>query len=111
MSETTEKFGFQVPIGVAESKKIDNENDNKFWQDTIKKEMENSQLAFQLLGPEDKSPVGYKEITCNFIFGVKMDLTQKAQYMAGRYLTDTPSFMTCDVVQPKMSPLVSFSGT
>ena len=33
------KFGVQVPVDVAEAKKLDNENGNKFWQNTIKKEM------------------------------------------------------------------------
>ena len=97
-----------MPIGVAESKKIDNENDNKFWQDTIKKEMENSQLAFQLLGPEDKSPVGYKEITSNFIFDVKMDLTQKAQYMSGGHSTDPTSSMTYASVVSQESVRIDF---
>ena len=50
-------------------------------------------MDFQLLGREYKSPVGYKEITCRLIFDVKMNLNQKAQYVAGGNLADPPSSM------------------
>ena len=67
-----------MPIDVSDTEKLDNENGNTFLQDSIKKDMNNSLVAFQLLGCEDKSPVEYKEITCHFLFDVKMGLTQKA---------------------------------
>ena len=71
------KFGVQVPNDVAEANKIDNYNENTFRKDAINKDIENYLVAFQLLGREDKSTVGYKEITCHLIFDVKMDLTRK----------------------------------
>ena len=88
------KFCVQVPIDVAEAKQLDNDNVNTLWQDTFKKDMENSQVDFQLLGHEDKSPVGYKEIPCHLIFDVKMGLTQKSQYVVGGNLTNPPNSMT-----------------
>ena len=87
------KFGVQVPIGVAKYNKLDNDNDNTLWQGVIKKEMEIFRVHFQLLDPEDKSPVGYKEITCHFVFDMKMDLNQKSRYTTGGHITDTPSSM------------------
>ena len=36
-------------IDVVEAKNLDNDNGNKIWQYAIKKQMKNSQVAFQLL--------------------------------------------------------------
>ena len=35
------KFGVQVPIGIFEAKKLDDDNGNTLWKDSIKKDMEN----------------------------------------------------------------------
>ena len=75
---------------VAEATNIDDANCNMLWQEAINKYIYNYRVAFEILGSEDKSPVGYKEIMCNLIFEVKIDLTRKAQYAAGGHLTDPP---------------------
>ena len=52
--------------------------------------MKNSRVTLNFLDRYDHVPVGYKEITCHFIFDVKMDLTRKAGYAAGGNLTNPP---------------------
>ncbi len=40
----------------------------------------------------DKVPElhGFQEITCHLIFDVKMDFTQKARFVTGGHITETP---------------------
>ena len=54
------KFSVQVPIDVSEDNKLEDQIGNTLCQDSIKNKMKNYQSTFQLLGQEDKSPVGYK---------------------------------------------------
>ena len=56
--------------------------------------MKNSRVTLNFLDRYDHVPVGYKEITCHFIFDVKMDLTRKARYVAGGHITNPPLSMT-----------------
>jgi hypothetical protein len=44
---TTHKFGIHVPKTVKEALAIDDQNGNTFWQDAIKKEMTNVDMAFK----------------------------------------------------------------
>ena len=39
-------------------------------------------------------PNGYKEMKCQLIFDIKMDITRKVWYVAGGNLNNPPSFMT-----------------
>ena len=50
--------------------------------------MKKSRVAFNFLDKDNHDPVGYKEITCHLIFGVKMVLTRKCRYVAGGNITD-----------------------
>ena len=74
--------------------KLDEANNNTLWQDAIKKEMVNAKCAFKLLAQGDKPPPGYNEILCHLVFNVKLDMTQKARYVAGGHLTNVPANMT-----------------
>lgn len=102
------KFGIDVPDTVQEALELDRRNGNTLWADAIKKEMKNSRIAFQLLGREERAPVGFKQITCHLVFDVKMDLTRKARYVAGGHLTDPPSSMTYSSVVSRGSVRIAF---
>ena len=102
------KFGIEVPTTVEEALELDRNNGNNLWADAIKKEMKNSRVAFQLLGRDERPPVGFKEITCHLVFDVKMDLTRKARYVAGGHLTDPPSSMTYASVVSRDSVRIAF---
>ena len=56
--------------------------------------MKNSRVTFKFLEKDDQAPVGYKDITCDLIFYVKMDLTRKSRYVAGGHLKHPPFSMT-----------------
>jgi hypothetical protein len=52
----THKFGIQVPKTRDEAVKLDEENGNTLWQDTISKEMKNVRIAFKVLNGEEAIP-------------------------------------------------------
>ena len=49
--------------------------------------MEAAGIEFEFF---NDSPVGHNEINCHLVFGVKMDFTRKAHYVAGGNLTNLP---------------------
>ena len=65
-----------------------------FWQDAVKKEMKNVEIAFTFLDDGTKVPIGFKEICCHLIFDVKFSLERKARYVAGGHLNKVPAAMT-----------------
>ena len=48
-------------------------------------------MAFKFLAKGQPPPLGYKEISCFFVFDIKMDLTRKARFVAGGYVTAPPT--------------------
>ena len=74
------KFGITIPTSYEEAVLIDRSNGNKFWQDAVKKEMKNVEVAFKFLDDGSQVPIGFKKITCHLIFDVNFDLTRKARY-------------------------------
>jgi hypothetical protein len=59
-------------------------------------------------GLAHKDFVGYQEISCHMVFEVKMDLTRKAQFVAGSHLTETPSSLTYSSVVSRDSVRIAF---
>jgi hypothetical protein len=93
--KSTHKFGIQVPKTWCEAVKLDEENGNTLWQDTIRKEMNNVHIAFKVPNGKDAIPPTYQEIICHMIFEVKMEyFHRKAQFVAGGHTTDTPHVIT-----------------
>ena len=88
------KFGIDIPGTVKETVSLDEANGNTLWQDEIKTEMKNPCGALKLCDKEEKAPVGHTKITCHIIFYLRLDMTLKAQYVAGGHLTYVPTYMT-----------------
>ena len=88
------KFGVEIPGTVEEEVSLDKKNDISLWKYYIKKDMDNSRIAFKILEKHGKTNVGYTEITCHLEFELKLDMAIKAWYIAGGYLTDVPTHMT-----------------
>ena len=88
------KFGVEVPTSVEEAYKLDHNNNNNLWRDSIKKEMTNVAVAFHILDHSEEDHVGYEHINCHLIFDVNMDFRRKAQFFAGGYTTDPPAEST-----------------
>ena len=70
--------------------------------------MKNSRVTFNLLDRDNHAPVCYKQITCQLIFNVKIDLPSKARYVAGGHLTDPTQYMTYDSVFSRDSVRLAF---
>ena len=77
---TTHKFGIRIPKDVEDAIRLDDENGNRCWYNSIQKEMSNVRIAFDAK-PEisvddarsNKGSDGYQEIQCHMIFDIKMD--------------------------------------
>ena len=102
------KFGIKIPVDYDEAVKFDRENNNKLWQESIKKEMKNVQVAFKFNDDNESIPIGFKKITCHIIFDVKFDLTRKARYVAGGHLTKVSPSMSYSSVVSRDSVRIMF---
>lgn len=91
----THKFGIRVPKTWDEAVEIDKENGNTLWQEAVRKEMSNVQIAFKILDNGEVVPPSFQEIRCHLIFDVKIeDFRRKARLVAGGHMTETPATMT-----------------
>jgi hypothetical protein len=96
-----------LPHPVEAALAIDRRTDTDFWRLALEKEMKNVMPAFDF--PEDgKVPIGYKHIDCHMMFDVKMDLTRKAQFVAGGHQTDPPKESTYSSVVWRDSVWIAF---
>jgi hypothetical protein len=60
-----------------------------------RKEMNNVQIAFNIMNGEESVPPTYQEIRCHMIFDVKLeDFRRKVRFVAGGHTTDTQHTMT-----------------
>ena len=84
-----------MPKNIKDALKIDELNGNHFWRTAIEKDLKTVCIAYKPYGqngenisPEQKRTerkkhfVGYKEITCHFVFDIKLDesFTRKARF-------------------------------
>ena len=56
--------------------------------------MNNCRVALNSLDKDDHASVGYRDITCNLIFNVKMELARKSIYVDGGHITNPPLSIT-----------------
>ena len=81
------KYGIEVPRSIKEALDFDRRNGNTFWADALTKEMGNVCVVFEILGPNDKPPVGWYKVSGHIVFDVKMDFTRKARWVKDRHNT------------------------
>ncbi len=114
---TTHMFGIRVPKDVDEALRLDEENGNTFWYDSIQKEMSNVRIAFtadENVTPEqartNKFYVGFQEIKCHMVFVIKMDgkFTRKSRLVAGGHTTDAPAAITYSSVVSRDTVRIAF---
>ena len=101
--KTMHKFGIHLPKSIEEALKIDRMNNTDLWRKVINKEMLRVKVAWKTHDTntlqevrEGKVPelTGFQEIGSHIVFDIKMDFTQKAQFVAGRHTTAAPTSMT-----------------
>lgn len=102
------KFGIEIPNNFEEAVALDRKNGNTLWQDAVKKEMKNVEVAFKFLNDSTEIPIGFKPIECHIIYDVKFDLTRKARYVGGGHRTKVPASMTYSSVVSRDSVRIMF---
>ena len=100
MLYTTHKYGIEFTTSMDHTKRIDASNGDRFWQDTIDKEMDNVVVVFEILDEVKPAPVGWTEASGSLVFDVKMDFTRNS-----RWVKDVPR--TADPVHSIFSGVVS----
>jgi hypothetical protein len=91
----THKFGIEVPKSCDDCVRLDKENGNTLWQDTVSKEMKNVQIAFKILNGDESVPTTYQEIRCHMIFDINVEYFRcKTRFVAGGHTTDNPHVVT-----------------
>ena len=93
----THKLGIRVTKSVQEEKRIDKQNGDTLWWDSICKEMANVRVAFEeFKGDRIQVPPGYQEVGCHMIFDIKVGekFIRKARMVAGGHTTETPAALT-----------------
>jgi hypothetical protein len=68
----------------------------------------NESITPEQLRQNKSAYVGFQEIPCHMIFNVKMDLTQKARFVAGGHLTEPPASITYSSVVRRDSVRLAF---
>jgi hypothetical protein len=103
------KFGIEVPRNWADCVQYNKDNNNIFWEDTVKKDMMNVRIAFNIFIGDEAIPPTYQEITCHMIFDVKLEyFRRKARFVAGGHTMDTPHIMMyASVVFPESMRVAS----
>ena len=86
----THKYGIEIPRDVEHAHKIDLRNGNTMWRDTLKKEMYNVGVAFEILDEGAHAPHGWKQVTGHLVWDVKMDFTRKARWVLDGHKTPDP---------------------
>ena len=86
----THKYGIEIPMDVKHAHEIDSRNGNTMWRDTLKKEMYNVGVAFEILDEGAHAPHGWKQVTRHLVWDVKMDFTRKAMWVLDGHKTPDP---------------------
>lgn len=84
------KFDFQVPRTSQEALKLDKENNNTLWADSMKLELDQlmEYQTFEDLGFAE--PADHQLIPCHLIFDVKQSGKQKSRFVAGGHKKHPP---------------------
>ena len=103
------KFGIHIPKNIKEDISLDKNNVNTLWQDDYEKDMYQVSVAFKIMQDRWHIPVGYMKASGHLIFDVKMDFTQKAQWVKnGNFTPDLEDskyagVVSCDIVRIELT--------
>ena len=99
-SQVRYKFSVQVPRTYDEAVQLDNENGNSFWQDGVRRELDQifSYHSFRDLGIGVFPGPEYKRIKVILVFDVKADGKRKGRLVARGDMTPTPEESVCSSV-------------
>jgi hypothetical protein len=106
----THNFGIEVTKSWDDCVRLDKDNYNTIWQDTVSKETKNVRIVFKILNAEESVTPTYQEIRCHMIFDVKMEyFRRKAWFVEGGHTNETPHTMTYPSVVSRESVRVALT--
>ena len=88
--KSTRKYGIEIPTSIKHAEEIDRVNKNTLWQDALKLEMTNVEVAFKILEDNEHVPPGYRKSSGHIIWDLKMDFTRKARWVKDGHRTPDP---------------------
>ena len=107
--KTTHKYGIEIPRDVEHVHEIDARNGNILWRDALKKEMYNVGVVFEILDEGSHVPHGWKQVTGQLVWDVKMDFTRKARWVLDGHKTLDPIGSTYAGVVSRESVCISLT--
>ena len=102
---------------VEEALEIDHVTKTDFWRKVINKEMARVKIAWRIHEGHTPKQVwqgkcpelaSFQEIRCHIVVDVKMDFTQKAQFVAGGHTTEAPALLTYSSIFLRDSVCLAF---
>ena len=90
VKQKSHKYGIEIPTSIKDALRLDKENGNSFWTDSVNLEMSNVGIAFEVLKVGQKAPPGWRKSSGHIIFDVKMDFTCKARWVKDGHRTPDP---------------------
>ena len=109
LRKTTHKYGVEIPKDVHYAQELDKRNENTIWMDVLAKEMFNMGIAFEVLEEKQSAPLGWSKVTGHLVCDVKMDFTQKAQWVLDGHKTPDPIRSTYAGVVSRESVCIAFT--
>ena len=109
VNKPTQKYGVQVSHNLQHAKDIDNSNGNKLLVDTIKTEIYNVSLVFEILNEGEKAPPGWNPESGHINFDGKIDFTRKARWFKDSNKTPDIDRSTYDGVVSYDSVILVFT--
>ena len=88
--KSTHKCGIKISNFIKHAEEIDRLNKNTLWQDALKLEMTNVEVAFKILEDNEHVPPGYRKSSGHIIWDLKMDFTRKARWVKDGHRTPEP---------------------
>jgi hypothetical protein len=98
--ERTHKYGLEVPRTLKDVERIDRENGNKLWQDSVDIEMRDVMIAFEEIEGNPDELIGYEEITGHLVFDIKLgeNFRRKSRFCADGHKTKPSASVTYSTV-------------
>jgi hypothetical protein len=107
----THKYGFEIPKNYDNCVRIDEENKDTVWQDSVKSEMKTVTPAFEVHPGDEKELIGYQLIKVQFVFDIKLgeSFRRKARLVALGNKTETPATLTYSSVVSRDSVRIALT--
>ena len=92
--KTTHKYGIELPRSATHAYDIDKRDKNEIWTKSLRKEMHNVGIAFEILASGQPAPPGWTKVTGHLVFDIKMNLDRKSRWVLDGHLTGDPGFIS-----------------